>query len=217
MSTKIGSHAPEELLERYAMYNLCEAEAEALEDHLMFCRQCQDALDSVENFLLSARQASRLVRQEALAEDVRTSFWRRLARFLGLSPEIGWRSASWYVMPAAAVVMAGIAGVLMIAPSQTPEYQRVALSAVRGSEAGVVTSSELLELQLNTVGLQRDSAFRVEIVNAAGETLQQAVAQPVADAMSVRLQSRLAPGQYWVRVYSAASSVLVREYSLRSR
>ena len=216
MHLDLGAHAPEECLERYAMRSMSETEAESLEDHLMFCQQCQEALASVEAFQLVARQASRQVKRESAHTTMRESNWIRLSRFLGVSQHPGKRSPSWLAMPAAGIALAGLAIFLAMPAPRDVAYRQVRLEARRGVEAGVVRSDKPLEIQLNLTGLAETSGFRVDVVTAQGETIDRTQAEPSGDVITVRLKSKLTPGQYWVRVHASGSEETLREFSLRT-
>lgn len=216
MKTEIESHAPEDLLERYAMRALPELESESLEDHLMFCRKCQDELESVESFLLAARLASRLIRREPLSAEAPRSIWSRFARFAMIpraEAKPAWR---WFAMPASAAALACIAIFLIVPASLDIGYQQVRLEALRGSESYTVNSQKPIELILNVAGLL-PSVYRVEVVGSNGETISTALAKSKGDSLTVRLTSKLRPGQYWVRLHAPGSNETLREFPLRSK
>ena len=216
MKTEVGSHAPEELLERYAMRELTERESESLEDHLMFCRQCQDELESVESFLLAARQASRLIREEQLNAPSPLSIWSRLTRST-LFSRFEWEPLrNWFMLPASAAALAGIALFLIVPASRDFNYQQVRLEALRGSESYTVNSQKPIEIILNVAGLL-PSVYRVEVVGSNGETISTALAKSKGDALTVRLSSKLRPGLYWVRLHAPGSNETLREFPLRSK
>ena len=216
MKTEIGSHAQEELLERYAMRDLTEPESEALEDHLMFCLQCQDELASVESFLLAARQAGRLIREEQLNAPAPLSIWSRLTEFTLHSRNEGGPSWNWFAMPATAAALACIALFLIVPASPDLGYQKVRMEALRGSESYSVNSQKPIEIVLNVAGLL-PSVYRVEVVGFNGETISTALAKPKGDSLTVRLNSKLRPGRYWVRLHAPGSNETLREFPLRSK
>jgi len=51
------AHIDEDTLERYAMNRLPEAEAAAVEEHLLVCQDCQDRLAGIDRFLADLRSA----------------------------------------------------------------------------------------------------------------------------------------------------------------
>ena len=216
MQIEIGSHASEEFLESYAMRSLAVLESESLEDHLMFCPVCQDQLESVESFLLVARQASRLVRKENPSAQIRTSIWSRFAQFLLGSRYESKNSRSWLALPISAVALACLALFLIVPSSQDLAYQPVRLEAVRGAEAGLVSSKQPLEIAVSLAGLPASSAYRVEIVRSDGESIATSMVRAEGDSLTFRVKSKLRPGQYWVRLYAPGSDETLREFSLHS-
>ena len=216
MRLDTGSHAPEEWLVRYAMRSLTEQESESLEDHLMFCQQCQDQLESVESFLLAARQASRQVRLETLESQARVSFWSRFTRFSMSSEPAGHRPRNWFALPITAAAMACLALFLIIPAAQDHNYQQVRMEAVRGTEVNAVDSRHPLEMAFSLAGLPQFPSYRIEVVSATGATSASSTVEPQGNTLTLRVKTKLPPGQYWVRIYAAGSAETLREFSLRS-
>ncbi len=208
MSTE--SHTPDDLLERYAMRSLCEQDADELEDHLMFCRPCQLQLESIESFLLAARQASRQIRKE---EPQAGSVRSKLARFqlIGI-----FEFPRQLAFPAAGLAMA-LCAMIVFMPSADQPYQQVSLEAMRGADSGIAPANKPLELVLSLAGLTSSATYRVEIVSAGGASISVTSAVPKSDLLTVRSTSKLPPGQYWVRVYNPDSTDPLREFSLRTQ
>ena len=216
MQLEINSHAPEEWLERYAMRQLTEVEFESLEDHLMFCHWCQDKLESVDSILFVAREASRRVRQEDLMSQARSPFWSHFPRFLLTNPFGGDRPRSWFAIPITAAAMACLALFLMVSQSQNADFQQVRLESFRGTLANSASSKHPLELILNLDGLPPTPAYRVEFVSAEGSTNISSVAEPQGNVLKVRIESKLRPGQYWVRLYIPGATEPLQEFPLRA-
>jgi methionine-rich copper-binding protein CopC len=216
MKTNIRSHAPEEWLERYSMRRLTEGEAESLEDHLMFCQWCQTKLESVESFLFVAREASRRVREESLNARTSKTFWSRLSGLSLTSIFAADSRRGWYALPATAAAMACLALFFMIPPAQDAGYQQVRLEAVRGTETNSVSSRQPLEITLNLEGLTVSPAYRVEIVSSTGTRNTESLVEAKGNSLTLRVKSKLAPGQYWVRLYVPGTQNPIREFSLRS-
>jgi anti-sigma factor RsiW len=57
MNNCMGSHFPEDLLERYAMGKLSTEECVPLEEHLLICPACQTSLVAAEDYIRVARAA----------------------------------------------------------------------------------------------------------------------------------------------------------------
>ncbi len=216
MNFETESHAPDEWLERYSMRRLTEEESESLEDHLMFCQWCQNKLVAIESYLFVARHASRQVRLASLNAQASPSFWSRFSQFSLLALSSGDRRQGWLALPITAAAMACLALLLVVPQSQDAGYQQVRLEAARANISGSVSSKQPLELVLNLDGLPSSKSYRVEIVNAEGASKAVATGEPQKNAVTVRVKSKLPPGQYWVRLYIPGSNDLLREFSLRS-
>ena len=212
----VRSHPSEEWLERYALRGLTEEESESLEDHLMLCQRCQEDLESIESFLLVAREASRRVRQESAYSQTDSSFWSFFRRFSLTSLSIGGRPRIRFALPLAGAALTSLALFLVAPASQRVGYQQVRLEAIRGYLATSVNSRQPLDVILNLDGVPVSRAYRVEIVNAAGVTNAVAVVVPKGNTLIVRIKSKLPPGQYWVRLYIPGANDPLHEYSLHS-
>jgi anti-sigma factor RsiW len=52
-------HLTEDLLEQYVLAKLAESDLEAVEEHLLTCRDCRDRLIDVERFVTTIQAAAR--------------------------------------------------------------------------------------------------------------------------------------------------------------
>ena len=57
-------HISEDVLELYAMGRLSESELEPVEEHLLVCHHCQDALQEADEFVRAIRVAARELEAE---------------------------------------------------------------------------------------------------------------------------------------------------------
>ena len=53
-----GDHVDEEILERYALGRLNEVQAAPVEEHLLVCQWCQDALGAADEYIRTVRAAA---------------------------------------------------------------------------------------------------------------------------------------------------------------
>ena len=58
-------HPSDDLLERYSMSRLTEAEMAPLKEHLLICEKCQNTVVQMDLNLAAIREASKLRRDEA--------------------------------------------------------------------------------------------------------------------------------------------------------
>ena len=63
-SASMGDHISAADLERYAMGILQGCELAAVDEHLLVCQACQDALKEVDDFITAMRTAASLIEEE---------------------------------------------------------------------------------------------------------------------------------------------------------
>ncbi len=196
----IGAHLADDLLERYVMRRLPDAELESVEEHLLACPACQDQTVEAEQFIAATRAALREVARKPAAR----AFWTRAS---SLSP-------SWIAVPVcAAAVMALAIGLLL--PSRPGSAGRsvseVSLLAMRGGDSATprARAGAGLILNLDAGDLSPDA---VHLVSSAGQEVWKG--PPVRSGTNVRavITGILKPGQYWVRLTRGGE--VLREYGL---
>ena len=201
MQFGIGSHLEEAQLEEYSMGRLPEENLEAFEEHLLACNSCQDRLLEMEAYVNAMRSASPKLRE------VRRPFWADLLRW----PRLAWTAAA-----AMGVIVAAMARVWIAAPPAGVEMASVALHSSRGIEglaAAKAPAGKLLSLIVDLTELPPFASYRMEIVNAAGKPVWQAMAHPENGKIAQPTTNRLPVGQYYVRLYAPGGGLL-REFSL---
>jgi hypothetical protein len=213
MQSTFDRHVEEERLERYSMGTLPEIEIEPLEEHLLICEECQHKLEELDKYVATMRAALRRVNNEKAI-----SLWDRVA------PK--W-SPRFAISRPVGVLALACAAVLMVVVVQTwkPKAESYApatvmLQASRGDDgrASLAPSGRPLELKVDVAELQPAGSYRLEIVNAAGETVWQSLVSADRQQLSVRIDDGLPAGQYWARLYGSGSGApLLREFSLRLR
>jgi hypothetical protein len=204
-------HATEETLEFYALGILAEAEAEALEEHLLICADCQDRLAETDDYVRHMRAA---------AAKLRTEQRRRLTWSAG-------RLSIATVVPKLAGVTAALCGLLALTwvfasrtpsnPAGSPPFA-VTLQTDRGEGDSIVSKAprgQVLLLQADLTGLPSRGLCEVEIVDAEGRPAGQPRVKSEGDKL-IAVVSGLRAGSYWVRLYASGSKTeLLREYALR--
>jgi len=184
-------HGTDDRLEQYALGRLPDFDVPLLEQHLTICAACRERLDGIENFAMGMK--------EALNTNPRPrpdwfGWLRRPVVSMGLTF-------------AALVVLAGIFSNAGMKFAPTASLQ---LTAMRGEMPSTVPAREF---DLSLVDAPREGGpFRVEVVNASGVRMWSGLA---ADE-HFKVQQRLGPGDYFVRLY-AASGKMLREYGFRIR
>jgi len=195
MSKPSLSHLPDETLELYSMGRLSETETEKVEEHLLFCTSCQDLLTQTEDFMRVARIAT----GELAAEPQTEPWWRRIFAV---------------PMPALAAVACAMLAIFVLIPRH-PGTAVVDLRAMRGPEAPAqAPSNATLTLRLSLKGLEAADPLRAKVADSAGKIVAESATERSGD-LAVGHTGKLAPGSYWVRLYSGEE--LLREYGLTVR
>lgn len=211
MQTEFGEHAGEDELELYSMGRLEGAQLEAIEEHLLVCASCQGRLEDMDIYVRAARSATAKLAAEPSQKS--PGFLSRFRAFaLSYEPVL--------ITVAVAVVVIGVYWITR--PSQerlNPPMAVVVLETVRGgSPAATVSRDSRPLLRIDVSELAPSSSYRVELVNAQGDTIWPTDATPSGGKLSVPVGTTLAVGRYWVRLYSPAPDrTLLREYELRAQ
>ena len=200
------AHPGEEVWERYALGRLEEPELGKVEEHLLVCAECQEALDEATEYVAVMRAAARRV--EAV---------ERAAQ-----PKRKWFVWNWLPMPALAGACAVLLAVLLwapwrgSAPGMPGEWRTVELETLRGGESAAAGASAGygLALRLDTTGLAPEG-LTGQIVAADGAEIAAGPVTWSGGKAELRHAMGLQPGQYWVRLKRNGETV--REYSLPVR
>lgn len=194
-----SGHLDGEQLERYSMGTTPEPELAQMEEHLLICADCQDALARTDMYVRAMRAAA----ARAQAEE------RRPLR--AFFPQAAWSGAL------VAVSVAALAGVLWFRPGGAVPVQ-VMLQSNRGTDASLFAPAPAgrpLALSLDPVDAPVAAGYRVEIVDENGRRVWQGATKASAGRFTVD-GPRLGRGSYYARLY-APSGELLREYGLTAR
>lgn len=207
-SEELRSHPPEEVLERYAMHRATDAELEQVEEHLLICGKCRDALDESERWVTLMKTA--LPAGPARPVEAR---WRRWWQsFAGTEDD----QNRWYHQ-ARVPVYVGALAVLLVAVSVTPALreknspvQEIRLEALRGNDLRVeVAADRPAQLQFMDLAAEQ-GVLKAAIVTASGSPVWEG---PVHSS-GARIPA-LRPGSYWVRIFNS-SGEQIKEYGLNA-
>lgn len=202
-------HVLDEHLEAYVLRQLQEEETEVLEDHLLFCHNCQQRFTETQQRIQATRTAASRIREE----EERSSFRRPLARFF---------SSLVVSRPAWAAVAAVAVALVVFTPrlqQSSLSYEDVSLTVMRGEEAAFdADHGRRLRLRLDVRDLEVSAIGQITIVSAEGAPVwtSSRIDRPTADSLVVSIDRKLDAGQHWVRVLGSPDQIL-REYSLRLR
>jgi hypothetical protein len=191
-------HQTDEQLELYALGRLPEPSVAEVEEHLLVCAVCQDRVDDLEAYAFAMRRA---ISTEPVESPSRWLIWLQ---------------QSWMKMP----VLAGAGGLAAILLAGTlywqsapalPPLATLQLTAMRGAMPSVVPSRET---DITLADAPSGTALRAKIVDSAGSSLWSgALGQPTR---RIALAQRLAPGNYFVRLFDD-SGKLLHEYGFQVR
>jgi hypothetical protein len=204
----LDGHAPEAMLEEYSRGALPDAEAERFEEHLLVCPQCQDNLAEMDAFVDATRRAAARLREEqAVLAAKQGGVWSWF-------PHPAWLAAA----AGLAILLVGGADLWRAGRRSEPAFS-VYLQAERGGETPTnsrVPAARPLRIHLDSAGLPALSFYRVEIVEASGAPVFEAVSARGEGDLIVETPKPLAAARYWVRLYEPGQAgALLREFGLR--
>jgi hypothetical protein len=198
-----NSHPSEDLLEEYAFQRLAEEQVAPLEEHLLACSSCQEALTEIDEYLLLMKRGTAQIAVSPAREPQRSwwSIWMP-NRTPSLAP--GWpHNWAWTAAGALACLVAAI--FLSHRPTEPVPLAPVpiALVSLRGSETITAPRGTPLELQLDPGDSSSPADYRVEIVTAAGKQVWNGPSKLANGKLQTEVRPGLEKGVYWVRLYES--------------
>lgn len=194
-------HAADEILEQYSLGRLGGAELVEFEEHLIVCGACQDRLALEDNISQGFRDGAADFQQR------RKLVWQPF-------PKFAWAAG---LAALGLFVFAGTAWQSLRRAVLTPAS--ILLETTRGtgnSPLAVAPAGRPLTLDLDLTAVQQSSVYKMEIVDVAGRSVLQSNGVPQNHNLQIHLMRGLAPGTYFVRVYTPGRELL-REYALSVR
>ena len=190
------SHPTEEILEEYARNHLPEALVAQVEEHLLICPSCQDAVSEIDRFVSAFQAATKQP-----------------------DPAVHRIPAAWLSGPA--VSRLGIAAAVILAltvvwkhPQAASTPVTVSLSSLRGSNAlSPAPAGKPLQLNIDAPDVAPGNDYRVEVVDATGNPVWTGTVSGTSGKLYAPMPKSLSRGVYWVRLYSADSELL-REFGM---
>jgi hypothetical protein len=195
-------HGTDDQFEGYLLGRMSDLEIPVFEEHLILCSVCRERLDSTEHFVLGIREALETVPANSASRGSDWFAWLRRPAFL-----------TSFAVAALAAVAALVIGV----PSGRTKFAPVATLQLTTLRGDIPVSAPARELDLTLSDAPRQGGpFRVEVVDATGQSLWKGVSGTGPAGVQVKALQRFGPGQYFVRLY-AASGQLLHEYGFRIR
>ena len=198
--TQSKQHPSDEVVECYALGNLNGNQSANFEEHLIICEQCQARLTEADHYIVAIRDAAAAILREPCATEHKKGFW---------------------LMWAAASAAFALAMLLPWQANRVGPLHEVELVVARGAASqSVATASrgERLALNLDLTEVSSAPAYRLELVNGAGESAWSGVIKPQRNRIRVEPNVKLPAGLYWVDLYLPSKPPsLLREYGLEVR
>jgi hypothetical protein len=193
-------HLNDEVLERYAMSRLSEAESESVEDHIATCAHCLDKLDEITAFVNGMRTALK----DSGGEKEATEALRK-------------RAPKWFQRWQATPVWAGIAlaaaGALVMVnrPGDLSSPALVTLDGTRGTSTVVHGTGPFdFELFMPAEG----KSYHVELLDGSGDKRWESDVPGTNGKLHAVIKQRVSAGQYYLHVTEPVSGSQ-HDYALR--
>ena len=185
-------HQSDDTLELYALGRLADSEAEQLEEHLLLCESCRNRTDEIGNFAHAMRAAPAKREQRE---------W------------FAWLQPRFAMVGAFAAVVLAVGIYWMRANPPLASVASLQLTAMRGEMQTVGTAREL-DLVLSDAPAEGEP-FRMDLVDANGANVWTGIPEIVNGGLvGTKVKTRLAPGTYFARLFSA-SGQLLHEYGFQ--
>jgi hypothetical protein len=210
-------HPSEETLEEYCFNRLSEPAIGKVEEHILVCVACQETLQVLDEYILLMKAATaeyKLSRPPGFKERL----WAIVPRLDFTAIRANW-ARNGLALAAAALFAVALFSWREVSMRSEPDRLAAAtvpLAALRGGGevAARAPAGRPLDLAIDVTDLGPSKAYRLEVVNAAGQLLWGALASPSNGKLFAQVPKGLKPGVYWVHL-SSPNAGLLREFSLR--
>jgi hypothetical protein len=195
----VVAHPTEDVLEEYVFSRLSEKDLAKVENHLLICPSCREALLRLDQFILAMKENSTEAARFKAARPVRGSY-------------VGYGTA--IAIAVAALMVAAVAPEIHRTRVEMP----VQLVAFRGGESGAMISAQAgstLSLHVDLSDLTPSPVYRLQIVDEQGKSVWMTESRASGNSLQVKMSPGLERGVYWIRLYSG--SELLREFGLRAQ
>jgi hypothetical protein len=202
-------HPSEDVLEEYVLGRAEENVSARLEEHLLWCEPCRQALQETEAYVRSMRTVLAEPAPGAAAS-TRAAQWLR--SLLPLPQNLAWAGA---LAVALVVILVFRSSIFERFPTRPEPPAAVALSSFRGGAAMVnAPARRPLQLYIDLADVTTPCECRLEVVNGKGAREWTGGVSIASGQLMAQVPAKLTAGQYWVRLYSSGT-ILVREFGLR--
>jgi hypothetical protein len=196
-----AGHIQEDLLDRYASGSLSTDLVPALEEHLLECAGCQSRLRDADEF------AGLFTAATSGIEFHPAPWWQRV---LPIRIEPIWVAALAMVVLAVPTVRHwNRAG-------QSPEAE-ILMESLRGpAETARIPAGKPARLIFDLASGSGSGNCTLRILDTNGAAIQETRTTPAGTRPAASI-ARLAPGDYWARLYCGTGAELTAEYSLNAK
>jgi hypothetical protein len=193
VTKRFPPHPSEELLEEYFFHRLEEARLAEIEEHLLICEVCRNAVRDLDVFIPSMKAAA--------ARPTENQY-----RSFPIASRIG-------VASTVALLLVALV-VFRTRPLDNPAPAEVMLSSIRGLESSSeAPAGKPLQLHIEAPDLVSGQKYRVAVVDAAGGSVWTGTAIDAGGKVLAQEPKQLAKGVYWVRLYDSEGRQL-REFGM---
>ena len=199
---ELDFHGTDDRLEQYAFGRLPASELPSFEEHLLICPECLERLDGIADFAIAMQDALTAEAMRAESVPARQTDW------------FAWLRKPVFSMGLAFAALILVIGIVSTGRTKFAPVASLQLMAMRGEMPFTVPAKEL-DLTLSD-GPREGGPFRVEVVDATGSPMWSGPADTTPAGVQVKVQHRLGPGDYFVRLYTASGKML-HEYGFRIR
>ena len=197
MTKRFPPHPSDELLEEYFFHRLVEAQVAEVEEHLLICEACRNAIRELDAFIPS-------MKAEAARRPTESQH-----RQLPIANRIG-------VAATVALLLVALV-VFRTRPLDNPTPSEVMLSSIRGLESRAeAPAGKPLQLNIEAPDLVSGQAYRIAVADAAGGVVWTGAATDAGGKISAQVPKRLASGMYWIRLYDSEGRQL-REFGMSAK
>jgi len=202
------AHPNEDILEEYVFRRLPEALAVQVEEHLLMCHRCQDAVAEIDQFTAALKAAAR---PPAPAIERVLPGWRNV---LDALPRLA--TSKTALAPVLALVILSLL-VIRKHSQEPPAPVAISLSSLRGKDPlSTAPAGKPLLFSIEAPDLASGEQYRVEVVDTAGDPVWQGMVTETDGKLVGLMPKPLGKGVHWVRLYGARSELL-REFGLSAK
>lgn len=188
------NHPNEEILEEYVLHRLPEPLVAQVEEHLLICPLCQDAITETDQFVAALRAAP-------------------------VQPAPATVRPGWLDTHLVAVLALVILAIVVVwnHPQDASTPVAVSLSSLRGtSPLSPAPAGKALQFSIDAPDLLSGREYGVEVVDATGGPVWKGALSDIDGKLVATMSKPLVRGVYWVRLYGANSEPL-REFGLSAK